>query len=347
MEHILKIDNVHTSFYTSNGEVTAVRGVSFNLEKGEILGVVGESGSGKSVTSMSILRLLAASAKIKKGQVLFKNKDLLKLSKKEMRTVRGNEISMIFQDPMSSLNPLMPVGKQVAEMMKIHSPKMSKGELKDEVVKLFEMVKIPEASTRFKAYPHEFSGGMRQRVMIAIAIACKPDILIADEPTTALDVTIQDQILKSLRKLKEQMGMSIIFITHDLGVVAELCSRVIVMYGGMIMEESLIDDIYENPMHPYTMGLLNSIPSINQDRHTKLDPIPGSPPDMLNPPSGCPFSPRCAYAKNICGRELPPMEAISDNHKSRCWLLSKEANFKDNPYIEYVQSKLEEKGEVS
>ena len=346
MERILKVDNMHTSFYTSNGEVTAVRGVSFELEKGEILGVVGESGSGKSVTCMSILRLLADSAKVKKGQVLFKDRDLLKMSKKEMRTVRGNEISMIFQDPMSSLNPLMSVGKQVAEMMQIHKPSMSKRELKEEVIKLFEMVRIPEASSRFKSYPHEFSGGMRQRVMIAIAIACKPDILIADEPTTALDVTIQDQILKSLRQLKEQMGMSIIFITHDLGVVAELCSRVIVMYGGMIMEEALIDDLYESPMHPYTMGLLKSLPSLNQDRNMKLDPILGSPPDMLNPPTGCPFSPRCMYAKNICGRALPEMEAISENHKSRCWLLSEEANFSDNPFIEYVQNKREKKGEL-
>ncbi len=252
MEPILKIDRLKTSFMTSNGEVQAVRGVSFSVHKGEILGIVGESGSGKSVTSMSILRLLADTARIKEGTIIFDGQDLTKLSKKAIRKIRGEKISMIFQDPMSSLNPLIPVGKQVLEMIKEHHPERTKEELKKEVLELFAKVRIPEPEKRIHAYPHEFSGGMRQRAMIAMALANKPELLIADEPTTALDVTIQDQILCQLRELEKEYGTSIIFITHDLGVVAELCDRVIVMYGGLIMEEGLIDDIFEAPSHPYT-----------------------------------------------------------------------------------------------
>lgn len=330
MEPILKIENLKTSFMTGGGEVQAVRGVSFSVEKGEILGIVGESGSGKSVTSMSILRLLADTARIKEGAIYFEGEDLTKLPKKRLRDIRGEKISMIFQDPMSSLNPLIPVGKQVSEMIHEHHPDKSKEELKRDVMELFAKVRIPEPEKRYKCYPHEFSGGMRQRVMIAMALANKPALLIADEPTTALDVTIQDQILRQLRELEKEYGASIIFITHDLGVVAELCDRVIVMYGGLVMEEAAIDDIFERPSHPYTMGLLASIPDVEQDKSMRLMPIPGSPPDMTNPPKGCPFAPRCPYARRICGEELPDFATVGEGHKSRCFLLDPDAPADEN-----------------
>ena len=321
MDPVLQIDNLRTSFMTSSGEVQAVRGVSFRVEKGEILGIVGESGSGKSVTSMSVLRLLADTAVIKEGSsIRFEGQELIGLPMKELRKIRGEKISMIFQDPMSSLNPLIPVGKQVAEMMKEHHPDMSKEELRKEALALLEKVRIPEPEKRFNSYPHEFSGGMRQRVMIAMALANKPRLLIADEPTTALDVTIQDQILRQLRELEQEYQTSIIFITHDLGVVAEICDRVAVMYGGLIMEEALIDDIFEKPSHPYTMGLIASIPDPQQDKSVRLQPIPGSPPDMTNPPAGCPFAPRCPYARRICAQELPDFVQIGEGHQSRCFL---------------------------
>ena len=339
MEPILKIENLKTSFMTSNGEVQAVRGVSFTVEKGEIVGLVGESGSGKSVTSMSILKLLADTARIKEGKILFEGEDLTQYSRAQMRKIRGGKISMIFQDPMSSLNPLIPVGKQVAEMIREHHREKSKEEIKKEVLELFARVRIPEPEKRYRSFPHEFSGGMRQRVMIAMALANRPDLLIADEPTTALDVTIQDQILKQLRELKKEYGTSIIFITHDLGVVAELCDRVVVLYGGLVMEEATIYDIFENPKHPYTLGLLASIPALDQDKSRRLKPIPGSPPDMTRPPAGCPFAPRCPYARVICGQELPPVTEISEGHKSRCWLLDAEAPLENNP--------LKEEGEKS
>ncbi len=251
-ETILKVEDLKTSFMTSSGEVQAVRGVSFEVHKGEILGIVGESGgSGKSVTSMSILRLLADTARIKNGKIEFEGTDLTKVSDKQMREIRGQKIAMVFQDPMSSLNPLIPVGKQVAEMIHVHHPEMKRDELQAATLELFREVRIPEAEKRLKSYPHEFSGGMRQRVMIAMALANHPDLLIADEPTTALDVTIQHQILKQMRSLQEEYGTSIIFITHDLGVVAELCDRVVVLYGGLVMEEAEINDLFENPLHPY------------------------------------------------------------------------------------------------
>lgn len=326
MEPVLKIENLKTSFMTSNGEVQAVRGVSFSVNKGEILGVVGESGSGKSVTSMSILRLLADTAVIKKdSRIEFEGKNLIGVSKKEMRRIRGEKISMIFQDPMSSINPLITVGKQVGEVIREHHPERNKEQVKQEVLELFRKVRIPEPEKRYNCYPHEFSGGMRQRVMIAMALANKPELLIADEPTTALDVTIQDQILRQLRELEQEYGTSIIFITHDLGVVAELCDRVVVMYGGLVMEEALIDDLFEKPGHPYTMGLLNSIPDPNQDRSVRLEPIPGSPPDMTNPPKGCPFAPRCPYARAICAAELPEFVSVGEQHKTRCFLQYEEA----------------------
>ena len=332
MEPILQIENLKTSFMTSNGEVQAVRGVSFSVEKGEIVGLVGESGSGKSVTSMSILKLLADTARIKEGTILFEGQDLTQCSRAQMRKIRGGKISMILQDPMSSLNPLIPVGKQVAEMIREHHPEKSRAQIKQEVLSLFEQVRIPEPEKRFKSFPHEFSGGMRQRVMIAMALANRPELLIADEPTTALDVTIQDQILKQLRELKKEYGTSIIFITHDLGVVAELCDRVVVLYGGLVMEEASIFDIFEHPSHPYTLGLLASIPALDQDKSRRLLPIPGSPPDMTKPPLGCPFAPRCPYARVICGQSLPEMRALSKDHKSRCWLLEPDAPSEHNPF---------------
>ena len=330
MDEILKVEGLKTSFMTSSGEVQAVRGVSFDVRKGEILGIVGESGSGKSVTSMTILRLLADTARIKEGAIRFEGKDLTKVSEKEMRAIRGQKIAMIFQDPMSSLNPLVPVGKQVAEIMKIHHPEMKPEQLKQRTLELFEQVRIPEAAKRLRSYPHEFSGGMRQRVMIAMALANRPDLLIADEPTTALDVTIQDQILKQLRSLQREYGTSIIFITHDLGVVAELCDRVVVMYGGLIMEEAPIEEIFANPLHPYTMGLLASIPGVHKDKSERLQSIAGSPPDMTSPPAGCPFAPRCPYARNICAAECPPyMQA--GGHRAMCWLLQPDAPAEQNP----------------
>ena len=334
MEPILEVKDLHTNFYTSTGVVQAVRGVSFSLEKGEILGIVGESGSGNSVTCMSILQLLSNTARVTQGEVHFQGKNLVTLNKKEIRQIRGGKISMVFQDPMSSLNPLMRIGEQIGEMIREHNRGMSKKEVEAEVVRLMGLVRIPEPEKRLRSFPHEFSGGMRQRVMIAMALACQPDVLIADEPTTALDVTIQDQILKLMRSLQKEFQRSVIFITHDLGVVAELCSRVIVMYGGLIMEEALIDDLFEHPAHPYTMGLLRSIPGASQDRSQRLVPIPGSPPDMLNPPKGCPFVHRCPYARNICAQELPPYTQLDATHRSMCWLLSPDAPADNNPFKE-------------
>ena len=331
MEHILEVKDLQTSFLTSSGEVKAVRGVSFFVNKGESVGIVGESGSGKSVTSLSVMQLLVGTGKIIGGSVKLNGRELVGLSPKEMRSIRGKEVAMIFQDPMTSLNPLIPVGEQVGEMLWSHDKSLSKAQREERVIDLFRMVRIPEPETRLKSFPHEFSGGMRQRVMIAMSLACKPDLLIADEPTTALDVSIQDQILKLMRSIQKEMGMSIMFITHDLGVVAELCSRVLVMYGGLIMEEANIYDVFENPLHPYTMGLIASIPDINQDKSKKLQPIIGSPPDMIHPPEGCPFAPRCPYACRICLHQLPPVFSAGEGHKSRCWLLAEDAPSSGNP----------------
>ena len=277
------------------------------------------------------MQLLIGTGRIIGGSVKLNGRELVGLSPKEMRSVRGKEVAMIFQDPMTSLNPLIPVGEQVGEMLWSHDKSLSKAQREERVIDLFRMVRIPEPETRLKSFPHEFSGGMRQRVMIAMALACKPDLLIADEPTTALDVSIQDQILKLMRSIQKEMGMSIMFITHDLGVVAELCSRVLVMYGGLIMEEANIYDVFENPLHPYTMGLIASIPDINQDKSKKLQPIIGSPPDMIHPPEGCPFAPRCPYACRICLHQLPPVFSAGEGHKSRCWLLAEDAPSSGNP----------------
>lgn len=278
MEPVIQIKNLRTSFMTSNGEVQAVRGVSFSVNPGEILGVVGESGSGKSVTSMSILRLLADTAVIKENsEILFEGENLINVNKKKLRSIRGEKISMIFQDPMSSINPLIPVGKQVGEMIREHHRDRSKEEIRQEVLELFRKVRIPEPEKRYGCYPHEFSGGMRQRVMIAMALANKPKLLIADEPTTALDVTIQAQILELMMELKEKLGMAIIMITHDLGIVASMCERIAVMYAGRIVEYGTTDDIFYNPKHEYTKGLLKSIPRLDATKHERLVPIEGTP----------------------------------------------------------------------
>ena len=332
MEPILQVRDLRTSFLTSNGEVQAIRGVSFDVEKGKTLGIVGESGSGKSVTSLSILKLLGPTGRITAGSIRLGGEELTGKGRREMRAIRGGRIAMIFQDPMTSLNPLIPMGDQVGEMLWAHDKKMDRSERRQKVLELFRMVRIPEPEKRLKSYPHEFSGGMRQRVMIAMALACKPELLIADEPTTALDVSIQDQILKLMRALQREMGMSIMFITHDLGVVAELCDRVAVMYGGLLMEEADIVDIFKRPMHPYTLGLMASIPDMNQDKHVKLQPIPGSPPDMIHPPKGCPFAPRCPYAMRVCMEEIPPYAVTGENRRSMCWLLDPEAPAAGNPF---------------
>lgn len=331
MAPILEIDDLHTSFFTRNGEVKAVRGVSLSLSRGETLGIVGESGSGKSVTAMSVMQLLASGGRIVDGSVRFGGEDLATASEQHLRRVRGARISMIFQDPMSSLNPLIPVGDQVREMLDTHE-KLGKDAAKERVLELFHMVRIPEPERRFSSYPHEFSGGMRQRVMIAMALACNPEVLIADEPTTALDVTIQDQILRILRSLQAELGMSVMFITHDLAVVAEVCSRVAVMYGGTIVEEGALEEIFDETAHPYTLGLLASVPRIDGDRTQRLLSIPGSPPDLLYPPQGCPFAPRCEFARAICATTPPPLTRLSDTHISRCHLLSEDAPADHNPF---------------
>jgi oligopeptide transport system ATP-binding protein len=358
MTVLLKTENLKKYYRTKNygspkkgsGLLRAVDDVSFGIEKGTVFGIVGESGSGKTVTSTSILRLLPENGFITGGEITFDGMDLARAGTKLLRRVRGDRISMIFQDPMSSLNPLIPVGAQIGEMIAEHRKGLSGAEVRDEVVRLLGLVRIPEPERRCRAYPHEFSGGMRQRVMIAIAIACGPDLLIADEPTTALDVTIQGQILKLLKTLRDDLAMSVMFITHDLGVVAELCTRVIVMYGGMIMEEGGAEDIFENPSHPYTAGLLKSIPNLAADKSRDLVSIPGSPPDMAHPPKGCPFSPRCGHARNICGGYPPPMfdagnaHSFHHSHRSACWLLAPGAP--PNPYRgeEKEEEKKEEKG---
>ncbi|MDF2698773.1 MAG: transporter ATP-binding protein [Haloplasmataceae bacterium] len=317
--NILEVKNLKTSFYTHLGEVQAIRGISFTVSDGEILGIVGESGSGKSVTALSILQLLIYPGKIKEGNILFNGKDLLSLKDHEMRHIRGNEISMIFQDPMTSLNPVYTIGNQIDEVLKVHQS-LTRLERKERTIELLELVGIPDPVKRRKCYPHEFSGGMRQRAMIAMALACEPQLLIADEPTTALDVTIQAQILNIMKKINKEKNNSTILITHDLGVVAETCDRVIVMYGGLIMEQGTIEHIFKNPSHPYTLGLLRSLPNIKRNNKEKLIPIKGTPPDLLYPPKGCPFAARCDKAMNICNHQLPDLFEIEENHRSLCWL---------------------------
>src|SRR5215204_825329 len=319
-ENILEVKDLEVSFGTSAGEVQAVRGITFDLRRGETLAIVGESGSGKSVTAKSLMRLLPeANTILKGGEAIVEGEDLLKLSEKRMKDIRGSKIAMVFQDPMTSLDPTMRIGRQITESLKEHLG-LSGQRARERAVELLTLVGIPTPKDRIKQYPHQFSGGMRQRVVIAIALACDPQILIADEPSTALDVTIQAQILELLRDLQERIGTSIILITHDLGVVAQTARRVAVMYGGKIVETGTVREIFYNPQMPYTWGLLASIPLPTADRSQDLIPIPGSPPDMLEPPKGCPFTPRCPYAMQICAEEMPDYTTFSAEHKAACWL---------------------------
>lgn len=322
-EKLLEIKDEKLSFFTPAGEVKALNGVSFSMNEGEVLGTVGESGSGKSVTAYSIMGLTAYPGKLIGGTIYFNGHQIEKMSEKEMRKIRGNEVSIIFQDPMTSLNPVYTIGNQITEVIRLHTGK-SKKEAYDRAKELLELVGINEPTKRLKQYPHELSGGMRQRVMIAIALACEPKLLIADEPTTALDVTIQAQILELMQELRQKLGMSIIMITHDLGVVASMCERIAVMYAGHIVEYGTADEIFYEPKHEYTKGLINSIPKLSAQEIERLVPIEGQPVDLLNPPAGCPFAPRCANCMKICLREMPPKTELSDTHYSHCWLLQKE-----------------------
>lgn len=322
-EKLLEIKDEKLSFFTPAGEVKALNGVSFSMNEGEVLGIVGESGSGKSVTAYSIMGLTAYPGKLIGGTIYFNGHQIEKMSEKEMRKIRGNEVSIIFQDPMTSLNPVYTIGNQITEVIRLHTGK-SKKEAYDRAKELLELVGINEPTKRLKQYPHELSGGMRQRVMIAIALACEPKLLIADEPTTALDVTIQAQILELMQELRQKLGMSIIMITHDLGVVASMCERIAVMYAGHIVEYGTADEIFYEPKHEYTKGLINSIPKLSAQEIERLVPIEGHPVDLLNPPAGCPFAPRCANCMKICLREMPPKTELSDTHYSHCWLLQKE-----------------------
>ena len=315
---LLKVRDLHTSFFTDAGEVKAVNGVSFNLERGKVLGIVGESGSGKSVTAYSIMQILAPTGKIVGGSIQLNGEELVGAGENVMKNVRGNKISIIFQDPMTSLNPTYTIGNQLMEAILLHTDR-NKKEARDRAVEMLNLVNVNEPQKRMKQYPYELSGGMRQRVMIAMALACEPDILIADEPTTALDVTIQAQILELMQSLQQELGMAIIMITHDLGVVAQLCDEVIVMYAGGICEQGTADEIFYNPRHEYTKGLMRSIPTAST-AGTRLKPITGTPIDLLNMPKGCPFAPRCDAAMRICLREKPERIRINDDHMATCWV---------------------------
>jgi len=317
---LLDVQGLETTFKTPAGVVHAVNGVSFGLKEGETLGVVGESGCGKSVTMLSVLRLIASPpGKIKEGKAFFFGQDLLKMSDEEIRHVRGAQISMIFQDPMTSLNPVLTIGLQLEEPLRLHVG-MSRSQARDRAAELLTMVGIPKAKDRLGDYPHQFSGGMRQRVMIAMALSCSPQILIADEPTTALDVTIQAQIMDLVRRLRDELGMAIIWITHDMGVVAGLAHRVVVMYGGYLVEEAIVKDLYASPEHPYTLGLLRSLPRVDEKEHPRLVSIDGSPPVLFEKPSHCPFAPRCTWAMEKCWKENPPLLDVGKDHRVACWV---------------------------
>ena len=317
-EHLLSVQDLHTSFFTDSGEVHAVNGVSFNLDPGEVLGIVGESGSGKSVTAYSIMQILADTGRITSGHILYKGQDLTTWDARQMSGFRGKCCSIVFQDPMTSLNPVFTIGNQLREAIELHTERKGKASLA-RAIEMLELVGINEPQKRVKQYPHELSGGMRQRVMIAMALACEPDILIADEPTTALDVTIQAQILELMQSLQKKMGMAVILVTHDLGVIADMCDNIIVMYGGHICERSTADEIFYNPRHEYTKGLLRSIPNVNNMKE-KLIPIAGTPINVLNLPKGCAFCARCDEAMKICLEQQPEELTINENHKAACWM---------------------------
>jgi len=331
-EHLLEVRALHTTFYTEKGRVKAVEDVSFYVDRGEMVGLVGESGCGKSVTCESIMQLHNRRITEIKGEIFFESQDLLKLKKQQMRNIRGRSISMIFQDPMSSLNPVYTIGDQIVEAIKTHR-KIEKNEAMRQAVELLSMTEISSPEEVAKKYPHQLSGGMRQRVLIAIALACQPRLLIADEPTTALDVTIQSQILDLLVQFKKTLDMGIILITHDLGVVAEVCSRVIVMYAGEIVEEGTVESIFTKPLHPYTRGLLLAMPQIQGDRNCKLKVIKGVVPSLFNLPRGCRFAPRCDYSTQICAEKHPELTALDSGQMVRCWhyqKLLKEARINDS-----------------
>ena len=320
MGTLLDVRNLRTQFFTQDGVVKAVNGISYTLDEGETLAIVGESGSGKSVGVMSLIRLIPIPpGKVVGGEVWFDGRDLLKLDDEEIRQVRGNRIAMIFQDPMTSLNPVLTIGRQISESLQLHMG-MDKKQARTRSAELLSLVGIPGAANRLDDYPHQFSGGMRQRVMIAMGLSCNPQLLIADEPTTALDVTIQAQIVDLVKKLKDEIGMAIIWITHDLGVVAGMAERVIVMYAGYIVEEAEVRDLYSDPRHPYTVGLLGSLPRLDDDRRSRLRSIEGLPPDLIDLPKGCPFYARCAFRVDKCLNENPPLEVVSRNHKAACWV---------------------------
>ena len=329
---LLEVKDLRTSFFTPVGEVKAVNGVSFFLERGKVLGIVGESGSGKSVTAYSIMQILEKTGKIVGGSIKLDGQELVGAGEKVMKTVRGNKISIIFQDPMTSLNPTYTVGHQLMEAIMLHTNRNRK-QARERAVEMLRLVNVNEPEKRMKQYPYEFSGGMRQRVMIAMALACEPDILIADEPTTALDVTIQAQILELMQSLQKELGMAIIMITHDLGVVAQMCDEVIVMYAGSICEQGTADEIFYNPKHEYTKGLMRSIPSVD-NQGQKLEPITGTPIDLLNMPKGCPFAPRCDAAMKICLRERCERMPINDDHAAACWVNVKEAMEQEGGEVE-------------
>ncbi|ESA36520.1 peptide abc transporter atp-binding protein [Leptolyngbya sp. Heron Island J] len=320
MPPLLTVNNLTTHFHTHSGTVHAVNNISFAVKPGETVGIVGESGSGKSITMLSVLRMVPSPAgKIIQGEVLFDNQNLLQLSAAKMRQIRGNRIAMIFQDPMTSLNPVLTVERQLTEALRLHL-KMTKPQAIERAIQLLDHVGIPGAAQRLKNYPHQFSGGMRQRVMIAMGLACNPQLLIADEPTTALDVTIQAQIVALIKDLRQETGMAIIWITHDLSLLAGIADRILVLYAGQIVESAPLHQLYETPRHPYTLGLLQSIPRLDQTRRTRLKPIDGQPPDLVNYPTGCPFASRCAFVVDRCHQADPPLETIDREHQVACWV---------------------------
>lgn len=318
--HLLEVRDLRVSFFTPAGEVKAVGGISYNLDYNEVMGIVGESGSGKSVEAYSIIGLLQSPGKVVGGSITFEGEDVLAYNRQQMTDFRGNKISMIFQNPMTCLNPVYTVGNQLIEALRAHDKKISKEDAAKRAMEMLELVGINNVAKRMTQYPHEFSGGMRQRVMIAMGLICNPKLLIADEPTTALDVTIQAQILELMKDLQKKTNMGIIFITHNLGVVAEICDKVSVMYAGRMVEQGPVDDIFYHPGHPYTVGLLRSMPRVDAESHERLIPIEGTPVDMLNPPEGCPFAPRCEHAMKICLQKMPPYVELGEDHRSACWL---------------------------
>ncbi|MDY6064701.1 MAG: ABC transporter ATP-binding protein [Finegoldia sp.] len=331
-DKVLEVNNLNVSFHTYAGEVKAIRGVSFNVYDGEALALVGESGCGKTVVSKAILRILPKNAEVKKeSSIKYMGEEVLDMKKDRLKDYKGSDVSMIFQDPMTSLNPTTKVGKQITESLLLHT-KMNKSEAKEEAIKLLKKVNIPNPEERFNQYPHELSGGMRQRVMIAIALACNPDIILADEPTTALDVTIQAQILDLLRELRDKEKTSIVLITHDLGVVADFADRIQVMYAGEIMETGTVQEIFSDAKHPYTWALLMSVPRLDSDKNDELYSLTGTPPDLLLEIPGCPFAPRCEYAMRICKEQKPPLSEYSKYHKCRCWLSHDQAPDVERPF---------------